>query len=152
MKVPQFTFIHCWYILWMLCGQYGCNPIVLLLVQWYINLTHVSIHELMEVSTLVWMVGAHGTSHTIQGMSRSKKCASFCPTIHGTSFKWYVASLNVIILLHCLCSGVSTSHMNMSSEGCQHTHGWLELMVNHTLSKAEVKVCQFSFIYDGPSL
>ena len=55
-----------WSILEVLCGQYGCYPHVWLLVQWCINLTHVPSHEFGGVSTPVWMVGVHGTSHTIK--------------------------------------------------------------------------------------
>ena len=58
--------IHPWYIIGVLCGQYGCYPISWFIVQWYINPTHAHINELRGVSTIVWMVGAHDTSHTIQ--------------------------------------------------------------------------------------
>ena len=35
-KVPKFFYltIYLWYILWILCGQYGCDPLAWLLVQW----------------------------------------------------------------------------------------------------------------------
>ena len=68
-KCPSFYLvIHIWYISWVLCDQYGCDPLVWLLMQWYINLIHVPIDELRGgVSTPIWVVGAHGISHTIQG-------------------------------------------------------------------------------------
>ena len=80
-------FPPCSSILWVLCDQYGCDPLVWLLIQWCINLTHVPKDGLTAVSTPVWIVGAHGTSYTIQG--RWWKCPSFHPSTHGTSFGMY---------------------------------------------------------------
>ena len=107
--VPVF-FPPCSSIFWVLFGQYGCDPIAWLLVQWCINLTHVHTDGLKGVSTLVWMVGAHGTSHIIQG--RGLKCPSFHPCTHVTSFECCVASVNMIPLPGCLFNGRSTSHIH----------------------------------------
>ena len=52
----------------------------------------------------------HHISHIIQG--KSKKCASFYPSTHGKSLECYVAGMDVIPLLGCLCNGASTSLMN----------------------------------------
>ena len=113
MKVPQFSFIHTWYILCILCGQYGCDPLDWLPVQWCINLIHAYIDEFRGVSTHVCMVGSHSTSHTIQE-GLSKKCASFHPSTHGIiSLEYCVASMYVIPLCCCLYNGVSTSPMNI---------------------------------------
>ena len=42
-SVPVF-FHPCWSNLGVLCGQYGCSPLVWLLVQLFINLTHAPLH------------------------------------------------------------------------------------------------------------
>ena len=61
------VFFHpCWSILGLLCGQYECDPLVWLRIQWCINLTHASIDELRGVSRPICVVGGHGISHTIQ--------------------------------------------------------------------------------------
>ena len=129
-------FPPCSSILWVLCDQYGCDPLVWLLIQWCINLTHVPKDGLTAVSTPVWIVGAHGTSYTIQG--RWWKCPSFHPSTHGTSFDC-MTSMDVIPLCVCLCYGVSTSLMHplMNWERCQYLYWLLEIMVYHTSSKAE---------------
>ena len=140
MKVPQFSSIHPWYILWILCDQYRCDPFPCLFVQWWTNLTNVSIDELRGMSIPVWMIRAHDISHTIKG--NSKKCPSFhsFPMLH-TSLEYCVASIYVIPLLGYLCNGISTSIMNimMNWRCCRHLYRWLKLMVHHTQSKAEAK-------------
>ena len=85
MKVLKFSSIHPWYILGVLCGQYACDPLDWLPVQWCINLTHGYIGGLKGVLKPIWMIGVHGISHTNQG--NSKKYASFYPSIHGP---WYI--------------------------------------------------------------
>ena len=67
-----------------------CDSLAWLHVQWCINLTHEHIDELRVVSTLVWMIGVHGTSHTNQG--NSKKCASVLPSmlVQPWSVVWLV--------------------------------------------------------------
>ena len=95
-NAPVF-FPPCPSILWVLCSQYGCDPLTWLLVH-CINLTHAPIDELRGLSTPVWMVGAHGISHTIQG--RGWMCPSFHLSTHVTSsFGYYVVSMNVTPLL-----------------------------------------------------
>ena len=112
-------------------------PLLGCFVYWCINLTHAPTDGLRGMSTHTWMIGAHGTSHIIQG--KSKKCASFHPSTHGTSLECCLASMDVIHLFGCLYNSVSTPYMHslMNSEGCQHLYGWLEIMVHNTLSKAE---------------
>ena len=56
-----------WSILGVMYDQYICDPLLWLLVPWYINLIHGKVDWLTWVSTSLWMVGAHGSSHTIQG-------------------------------------------------------------------------------------
>ena len=98
-EVCQFSYIHPWYILRVLCGQYACYYLSWLLVQWCINLTHPPIDGLTWVSTPVCMIGVHGTSHTTQ--DKSKKCASVHPSmqvhlwsvdnfVEGTPNKWNI--------------------------------------------------------------
>jgi hypothetical protein len=50
-----------------LCGQYGCDPLAWLLIQWCINIIHVPFDGLRVVPKSALIVGAHGTPHTIQG-------------------------------------------------------------------------------------
>ena len=66
-KVSQFSSIYPWKIHGVLYGQYVCDPLVWLLMQWCINITHEPIDELIGVSTHAWIIGAHGSSHTTQG-------------------------------------------------------------------------------------
>ena len=62
------VFIHLpMHIIGVLYGQYICCPLVMLLVQWYINLTRVPINKLIGGSTHIWTIGAHGSSHITQG-------------------------------------------------------------------------------------
>ena len=91
------------------------------------------------MSTPIWIVGAYGTSHTIQ--CKSKKCASLYPFTHGTSLECCVDSMDVTPLFGCLCNSISTSPMYslMNWEGYQCLHGWFELMVYHIPSNAEAK-------------
>ena len=59
------VFIHpCWPIIWVLCGQYGCDPLAWLLVQCHINLIHASTWQGCQHL----MIGVHGTLyiHTTQ--------------------------------------------------------------------------------------
>ena len=88
-SVPVFThqpMVHPWSV----CSLYGCEPLDWLLVQWQTNLTHEHIDELRGIPTPTWMVGAHVTSHTIQG--RGWKCSSFLSSmlVHPWSIVWPV--------------------------------------------------------------
>ena len=67
LNVYQFQSIYPWHIIGVLCGHHGCDPLVRLLVQLCINLAHVHIEELIEVSTPAWVFLAHNKSHTIKG-------------------------------------------------------------------------------------
>ena len=66
LKVCQFSSLSTWHILWLLYGQYECDPLPWLLVECYINLTHVFIDELRGMSRCVWMIWVHGSSPTTQ--------------------------------------------------------------------------------------
>ena len=112
-------------------------PLLWSLVQWWTNLIHEYIDGLRGVSTLVWVVGAHGTSHTaIQ--RRRWKCPSFIhpPMVHHSDIVWPVWIWSSCS--GCLYNGETNSQMHplMDWEGCQHLYGWLELMVHHTPSTA----------------
>ena len=62
------VFSHpCWSIHGVMCGEYRCDPLAWLHVQWCINPTHAPIGELRGMSTHVWIFGAHGTLHITQG-------------------------------------------------------------------------------------
>ena len=88
LKMSKFSFLH-------VHPSFGCcvasMDVITLLGCLYngvsINLTHTAIDGLTGVSIPVWMVGAHGTSYTIQG--RGWKCPSFHPYIRGTFFGMY---------------------------------------------------------------
>ena len=85
-NVPVF-FPPCSSILWVLCGQYGCDPLALLLIQRCINLTHALIDGLTGVSTHVWMIGANGASYPSNVEDESAPV--FHPSTHGTFFGMY---------------------------------------------------------------
>jgi len=120
----------------MLCDQYGYDPFAWLCIQWWCNITHAPIDALRGVSIHLWMIEACDTLHPIQGNNR--KCASFHPSTHGTSFEYCVASIDVVPLLCCLWNGVSTTLMypQIDQERCQNLDGWLEFKVHHTHTKA----------------
>ena len=63
------------------------------------------------VSTPVWMVGAHGISHTIQ--CRGWKCPSFHPSTHGTFFGVYDQyGCDALVCLPVLCC-ISLTHASI---------------------------------------
>ena len=117
------VFFHpCWSILGVLCGQYGCDSLALLLVQWCIKVINTPTDGLRGMSKSTWMVGVHGASYTNQG--NIKKCASFYPFTHGTSLECCMTSINEIPLLGCMynCASTSYIHPRMNRVGCQCLH------------------------------
>ena len=89
------VFLHpCLSIHVVLCGQYGYDPLVWLVVQWCINLTHAPINELRGISTPRWIIEVHDTSDTNQD-----KVCQISLTHTGPSLECYVASMDVISLL-----------------------------------------------------
>jgi len=110
-KVSQFSFIHQWCILWVLCGHYVCGPLTWLLVQWCINITHRRIDE-FPCGVIICIDGWSSWYNIHHPRQRMKgKCPSFHSFTHGTSFGYCESSMDFIPSLGCLYNGVSTSPM-----------------------------------------
>ena len=93
MKVPQFVSILPYTILGLLCGQYWCDILAWLLVQWCINPTHASIDEPRVVSTYVcgWLELMVMVHHT-QSKARAGNVPGFIhpSMVHPWSVVWPV--------------------------------------------------------------
>ena len=151
MKVPQFSFIHPWYILWIVCGKYGCDPLLGCL---YNN---------RQTSTMYPLVNWEGCQHLYgllevmvhytpsKAEAKSVQISSIYP---GYILELLCCQYGCDPLLSCLYNCVSTSPMNtlMDWVGCKHLNGLLERLVITHHQRQRLKVCQFSFIHAVTSL
>ena len=136
----------------ILCDQYGCDLIALLIVQWCSNLTHAHTYELRGLSKHAWMIGVHGTLYTNQG--KSNKHAGFTSSmlVHPWSIVWPVWMLSpclvaftIVYQPHLCTNRWIERDVNICIDG------WTSLYITHH-HKQEQEVYQFSSIHASPSL
>ena len=135
-QVPQFSSIHPWYILWMLCGQYRCD---LLLSCLYNGKPTSPMHSLMNWEGCQHIYGwlelmVHHTLSKVR--SRSVPVFIHRHMVYHWSVVWPVIMLSpwLVACIWCLnltyehideLRGVSTHVWMVRAHGISSTHVWM---------------------------
>ena len=150
-EVCQFFFIHAGSacsIMWPVCMWSPCLIQYVMVYQ-----AHPCTHWWIERAVNPYMDSWSPWYITHQPMQETEVC-KFSPMHSSPSLECCVSSMDVVPLLGCFYKGVSTSHMPslMTGGGCYTCMGyWSSWHITHQ-PRQEQEVCQFSSIYDGPSL